>query len=171
MKRCVLLIAAILAVAPITGCDTEPVKVMEATTVEEKTISCKVEKFTEVSDTEEKSDTDINVGGYYGGNNKYGVVAVPHSSTSYVPVTNHYVYLKDEEGNTAVFKISADCYAVMSQLEGENIEVEYKQVEGVFKIHEAEFTWKGFTLEHQAILDADSEPEESGAAVTEGETE
>lgn len=170
MKRSAFLIAALLAVTPFASCDAESqsVKVMEAETLDEKTISCKVEGFYEVSDTEKKNDINVNFGGYYNGNN-YGVVAVPHSSTSYVPVTNHYVYLRDEKGGIGVFKISSDCYAVMSKLEGKDIKVQYKHSKGVFDIEEQNFSWNGFNLVYQATLDADTQITTEPTTETEGE--
>lgn len=173
MKRIMILVTMLLMAAFVTGCGESTaveLKTAETEILDKQKITCSIEGFYETGDTETEYDTDINFGMvYYGGN--YGMVAVPNSSSRDVPVTNHFVYLKNESGDVAVFKISSSCIAAMSALSNKNITLDYSHTKTEYKVmgtyEYKTYTWNGFELEYETTLPKENKLVE---ATTEGET-
>lgn len=161
-----------IVAATVTGCQIEEVelKTAQTETLDTQTIACSIEGFYETGDTETKYDSSINFGMVYYGSG-YGMVAVPNSSSRDVPVTNHFVYLKNKSGDVAVFKISSSCIAAMSALSNKNITLDYSHTKTEYKVmgtyEYKTYTWNGFELEYEATLPKENKLVET---TTEGET-
>ena len=135
MKRMGILFCLMLAVMIFTGCG-EAVEILPEEVVDTQTIECTVIDFYETSVTTH----DRN---YYG--NIYG-----YEQTN-VNV-QHYVYLKDNDGDVASFEITADCAAALNALKGKEITLEYEKRKGKLYTRGI-YKWNDFELEYSSLVE------------------
>lgn len=162
MKRTEIILCLTLLMAMVlTGCGETVELFPEITVSETQTIECTVDGFYEAN--ESKQHTSYNVGyGNVGGKSGYAVTPSHYTSVE----TLHYVYLKNENGDVASFKISADCSAALAKLEGKSITLTYEKHENKLFTDEY-YEWNGFRLTYSALVEAN----ENNDAVTTAEQE
>lgn len=149
MKRTEIILCLTLLMAMVlTGCG-EAVELFPDTSVPEtQTIECTVDGFYETNESKQHTSYDVGYGNVGG---KSGYAVTPNYYTSVE--TQHYVYLKNENGDVASFKISADCSAALARLEGESITLTYEKHENKLFTDEY-YSWNGFKLTYSALVEA-----------------
>lgn len=156
MKRMGIILCLMLAVMMLTGCG-EAVEILPEEVVDTQTVECTVVDFYETSVTTRHR----NYGSIYGyGQNHYG--GIYEYGQTEVNV-QHYVYLKDNDGDVASFKTTAECAATLNALKGKEITLEYEKRKGKLYTRGI-YKWNDFELEYSSLV-------ETGDTVTTDEQE
>lgn len=156
MKRMGILLCLMLAVMMLTGCG-EAVEILPEEVVDTQTVKCTVVDFYETSvTTRHRNYGSIYRYGqnHYGGIYEYGQTEVN---------VQHYVYLKDNDGDVASFEITAECAAALNALKGKEITLEYEKRKGKLYTRDS-YKWNDFELEYSSLV-------ETGDTVTTDEQE
>lgn len=150
MKRMGILLCLMLAVMMFTGCG-EAVEILPEEVVDTQTVECTVIDFYETSVTTHNRN-------YYGyGQYGYGQTGNHYGNIYGYEQTNvnvqHYVYLKDNDGDVASFEITADCAAALNALKGKEITLEYEKRKGKLYTRRC-YKWNDFELEYSSLVEA-----------------